>query len=94
MLWLKGLKIRPGNGAGVVVDGVTTIHGARESRAQGEGQQVFELSGEYEEHIVREPSILLTTLGKEPSENWRAGYAETCPSGSEGRPVKPGTAMC
>lgn len=31
---------------------------------------------------------------KEPSENQRAEYAETCTFGSEGRPVRPGTATC
>ena len=41
LLWLKEPENQGGNGAGVLVVGVTTHQGARESRAQGEGQQVF-----------------------------------------------------
>jgi hypothetical protein len=36
------LKIRRGNGACIVVDGVTTIQGVRESHTQGEGKQVYQ----------------------------------------------------
>ena len=42
----KSLKIRPDDGAFIVVDGVTTIQGAREGRAQGKGTQVFHLQEE------------------------------------------------
>lgn len=36
----------------------------------------------------------LTESTKKPRENWRAGYAERCLSGSEGSSVKPGMATC
>jgi hypothetical protein len=58
------LKIGPGNGAGVVVAEVTLRQGARESRVQGEGQQIFRWSVIREEHIVQEPNTLLTILSK------------------------------
>ena len=57
VLWRLRLKIRPGHGAGVVV-------GERESRSQGEGQQIFQIVGLREEHPVQEPTVLLTILSR------------------------------
>jgi group II intron reverse transcriptase/maturase len=64
VLWPKSLKIRPDDGAFVVVDGATTIQGAREGRVQGEGTQVFHLQEEKEEHTVQQPNTLLAILSK------------------------------
>ena len=64
MVKRKHLKIRRGNGVGVVVVGVTTHRGAWESHVQGEGRQVSQLWGICEEHKVQEPNILLAILGK------------------------------
>jgi len=60
----KHLKIRRGNGVGVVVVGVTTHRGAWESHVQGEGRQVFQLRGICEEHKVQDPNIQLAILSK------------------------------
>jgi hypothetical protein len=60
------LNIRPGNGACVVVAGVTPRRGAWESHVQGEGRQIFQLSAVGEEHEVQDPNVLLTMLMDKP----------------------------
>jgi group II intron reverse transcriptase/maturase len=64
VLWRKRLKIGPGNGAGIVVAEATLRNSARESRVQGEGQQIFRWSAIREEHTVQKPNALLTILSK------------------------------
>ena len=59
-----GPENQTGNGAGIVVGGVTSTQGAWESQAQGKGQQVFQLQGVREAHIVQDPNVLLAILGK------------------------------